>query len=1233
MRLIIDLQAAQGSSRERGIGRYSRELALAMIAAPRGHEVGILVNGRLSGAADALIETFRAVLPRGAIQCWEGPEGVAELAGRPALLRAAEHVRAQRLAHLAPDIVHVASLFEGMGDDLVTAWPASLERLPTVATCYDLIPLIRREIYLDPAPPEMRRWYYRRLQEMSLCDGLLAISESSRQEAIGHLAMPADRVFNVGTGIAPGFRRVTLDAGAARAVLARYGLREGFILFLGAGDLRKNEEGLISAYALLPPALQREHQLAIVGRMSPETLRAHAGRLGVPIEDFHVVPFVAEEDLTALYSLCALFVFPSLHEGFGLPAAEAMACGAPVIGSNTTSLPEVIGREDALFDPTSPAQIAARMRAVLEDPDLRRSLVEHGPHQAARFTWARAAERAWDALEAVAARNAGAPPRARVLRRRPTLAFVSPLPPQATGIATYARELLVALAAHYDITLVSEARTDDPRLAASFPHRDVAGFARGWADYDRILYHVGNSEFHLFQTHGLIGQAPGVVVMHDAFISDLTLFDAHRGGNPLAFREALYRSDGYPALWREATDGHSPVVRRYSTALPLLRQAIGLILHSAAAQDHYADAFGLALRERTRLIPHLRTPKPLLDRRQARARLGLAEEGFVVCSFGIVSDSKLPTLLADAWRSPGLAREEDLLVFVGQAEGALARELAAAGAARIQVTGRVEEADYELWLAAADVAVQLRQRSRGETSGAVSDAMIAGLPLVTNAHGTARELPEATTVRLPEHPSAAELAASLLRLRDDPELRRTYGEAARAYAERDLSPAPIAAAYRDAIEALYAEGSVPAAAAVVGACGPALAAADTESQRRAARMLAESFRPPAPRQLLLDVSELARTGRGTGIQRVLREVGRRLLPERPGGFRVELVRFHQGRLCYARAAAAAILGIAPLDLPDAPVDAGEGDVLVCLDVSAEIDAAGRADLARLQRAGVRMVGVVYDLLPRLLPACFPDELATQVTGWYRLVLERSDAVICISRQVMADVAAWLDSGELARRRPLKLGWFHLGADFMAPEEEQPPPTEAEAAALEAAAARPTFLMVGTVEPRKGHRHALDAMRRLWDEGVDAGLIIVGGRGWHVDGLVFQLNDDPQREVRLHWLTQASDATLARLYRRCAALLMASEAEGFGLPVVEAAAAGLPVILRDIPVFREVAGDGATYFSGDGAALARVLRQWLEARAHGRPAPGFVPLSWEESVAALTRLLLDDAYQAEWTPPG
>ena len=142
-------------------------------------------------------------------------------------------------------------------------------------------------------------------------------------------------------------------------------------------DHRKNIEGLIDGYALLPDEIRRNHHLAIVCAAQAEpisAIRQRARKQGLGEDELVLTGFVSDEDLVVLYNICSGFCFPSIHEGFGLPALEAMQCGAATIGSNTSSIPEVIGRADALFDPHDKIDIAGLLHQLLTDANFRTSL-------------------------------------------------------------------------------------------------------------------------------------------------------------------------------------------------------------------------------------------------------------------------------------------------------------------------------------------------------------------------------------------------------------------------------------------------------------------------------------------------------------------------------------------------------------------------------------------------------------------------------------------------------------------------------------------------------------------------------------------------------------------------------------------------------------------------------------------------------------------------------------------
>jgi glycosyltransferase involved in cell wall biosynthesis len=160
-------------------------------------------------------------------------------------------------------------------------------------------------------------------------------------------------------------------------------------------------------------------------------------------------------------------------------------------------------------------------------------------------------------------------------------------------------------------------------------------------------------------------------------------------------------------------------------------------------------------------------------------------------------------------------------------------------------------------------------------------------------------------------------------------------------------------------------------------------------------------------------------------------------------------------------------------------------------------------------------------------------------------------------------------------------------------------------------------MVGTVEPRKGYLQAIAAFEHLWNEGVDANIVIVGKEGWKdlpndlrrtIPEIVSRLRHHPELGRRLFWLEGISDEYLEKIYTASTCLIAASEGEGFGLPLIEAAQHKLPIIVRDIPVFREVAGNHAFYFSGkEPTDLAGAVVRWLELYRSGKnPASDGMP---------------------------
>jgi len=167
------------------------------------------------------------------------------------------------------------------------------------------------------------------------------------------------------------------------------------------------------------------------------------------------------------------------------------------------------------------------------------------------------------------------------------------------------------------------------------------------------------------------------------------------------------------------------------------------------------------------------------------------------------------------------------------------------------------------------------------------------------------------------------------------------------------------------------------------------------------------------------------------------------------------------------------------------------------------------------------------------------------------------------------------------------------------------------------------LSVGTLEPRKGQATILEAFELAWAAGAEVALCLIGKQGWMMDALAQRLRGHAEWGRRLLWVTGANDAELDFAYRHARAVMAASLNEGFGLPIIEAAQYGKPVILSDIPIFREVAGEGAAYFApGCATALAAIVSAWAVAVP---PLPPIPWLTWQESAGNLARLLLEERW--------
>ena len=295
---------------------------------------------------------------------------------------------------------------------------------------------------------------------------------------------------------------------------------------------------------------------------------------------------------------------------------------------------------------------------------------------------------------------------------RPRLAFISPLPPEKTGIADYSAELLPELARYYDIELITDQQeVSDLWSGVDFPIRSVAWFNLHHDRYERVLYHLGNSNFHRHM-FGLLKEAPGVVVLHDFFLSHVLADMDASGYQPFAWTDALFQSHGYAALQQRFQAAEpEKAIWRYPCNLDVLQVALGVIAHTEStrrlAMQWYDGRAGMDWA----VIPLLRIPALEVDSIPARRALNLSEDDFIVCSFGMLGPAKLNQRLLDAWLSSSLSKNERCkLVFVGENQSGeygakLLKTIKKSGFEnRICITGWADTKVFRQYLIAADVA-------------------------------------------------------------------------------------------------------------------------------------------------------------------------------------------------------------------------------------------------------------------------------------------------------------------------------------------------------------------------------------------------------------------------------------------------------------------------------------------------------------------------------------------------
>jgi len=675
----------------RGVGRYTIALVRAM------HESGAMVTVMNTSDADK--------------QKWLGA------------------IPTLRVAPFEPSTVREASPDTWFMCTQMMLHPIPLDVVPRMITeaglrvvgiLLDVIPYRFPERYL--ADPGALRQSQLRAMLVRTFDAMLACSTFSADTGSPVLDFNRSQIHVVGAAVEPQF---ALGKGSAdrlkRLIAMGVDISRGLVVAVTGGDDRKNTGGLIRAFAELPNELRTSHQLVIACAAVPVVQarwREVADSIGLTEHDVVFTDTVTDDEMVALYQTARLSVMPSLEEGFGLPVAEAAACGCITICSNNSSLPEVIDCDEALFDANDVLDIARAIEWALTDNEHRERLRAAATRSALRWTWENVGRDAVAALR-------GSSGRANLLPVKQRIGLMGPYAGSPSGIGTYNARLVNAWHENRDLPEIVECVDVSNTTIAVNDYHSAAGLGRYWYshDVDHLVVSLGSSPYHAMSV-ARASEYACHVWLHEPTLVGCHVGIGHQSGSrewaDEYMRDRLRDCNVSEQLWpKDLLDAEAYHAAGIHFLEPVLRHARSVIVSSDEAAQKIRD---------------IRDDVPILVLPLAHAMCEPVTQwpsDQLVVSVGWIDASKRPEEVVQS-----LSRMKARLLFVGEASLEIQKQVMDVAdklgmRSRVNFTGRLSDDDYDRTLRSASLAIQLRLHGgRGERSAAVNDLRSRGIPVI-----------------------------------------------------------------------------------------------------------------------------------------------------------------------------------------------------------------------------------------------------------------------------------------------------------------------------------------------------------------------------------------------------------------------------------------------------------------------------------------------------------------------
>ncbi|MBE9249173.1 glycosyltransferase [Dolichospermum sp. LEGE 00240] len=804
MKIAIDIQALQTkNSKNRGIGRYTQSVIEALFNQQNAPSFDLYANSTLpEPLLNKNLFSYSSI---------DYPY-IGSCATNDLLLKST-------LISSDANMVFIPSPMEGL-DSTIPDYTNFTKKIFVI--CYDLIPLIFSDRYLLN-DKNMQSLYMRRLKNIQNADFIFAISESTRQDVIKYLKIPPNKVLNISGGVSPFFTPVQVNEHYSwlKTFADKFGIHKKFILYTGGEDWRKNIEGLVHGFAKLPNSFRENYQLVVACKVSDfftQEISRLAAKLGIG-KSLVLTNYITDEELRALYSTCSLFVFPSFYEGFGLPLLEAISCGAPAIASNNSSLPEILGDSELLFDPHSPDDIARIILTVLSNEEFKMRIAENSLQQAAQFSWESVAQKMVSVFQEHQPLNKITITfnRVNIPNKKPQIAFFSPLPPAKSGIADYSQDLIPSLQEYFSIDLYDDRDLPDANITNNlFVHTKFEERLDS-QNYEGIIYQIGNSSYHC-NMYSKLMRYSGITVLHDYYLGGLINYmETYYPELGVTLSQELEHSYGKDRAIEISTLIQHKKLNIQET-LPeekiylnrrVFTRSLGVILHSkwaynCAVQDFSNDNSHIA--HIPQLVPKVLLEEKLLsDEHQA---LGIPGDSFIITTFGFINLTKRPLEILRAFKKYLFYRTNAYLVYVGGTDYIgqidLENEIQKLGLQnQVKITGYINMSDFYRYIEISDICLNLRYPFNGESSASLLRILSVGKPTIITNIGSFSDFPDDVVLKSPQpHQSneVDEILKALILLTENLDYRQSLSKNSSEYISREHSPEKCARLYYDFIQ-------------------------------------------------------------------------------------------------------------------------------------------------------------------------------------------------------------------------------------------------------------------------------------------------------------------------------------------------------------------------------------------------------------------------------------------------